>query len=102
MKRIALLPAAALLAFALAGCNGDDTSVPHESPPDSGTTQADSSTGGGDSGAGDSGQAGGEPDCYPNPKTHHEIINACTDAQAVDKKPVLPLLQPDGSLPPLP
>lgn len=40
--------------------------------------------------------------CYLNPQTHIEIINACTDAQAVDKTPVLPLLHPDGTLPPLP
>lgn len=41
-------------------------------------------------------------DCYPDPKTHEEIINACTDASRVDKKPVLPLLTADGGLPPLP
>jgi hypothetical protein len=41
-------------------------------------------------------------DCVVNPTTHLEIINACTDAQAVDKNPVLPLLAADGSLPPLP
>jgi hypothetical protein len=29
-------------------------------------------------------------------------INACTNAQAVDVKPVLPLLTADGGLPPLP
>lgn len=41
-------------------------------------------------------------DCFPNPKTHDEIINACTDAARVDKHPTLPLLQADGGLPPLP
>jgi hypothetical protein len=40
--------------------------------------------------------------CYPHPRTHVEIINACTTAQAIDKQPVLPLLRPDGKLPPLP
>ncbi len=46
----------------------------------------------------------GPPDasCFTNPQTHYEIINACTNAQAVDKKPNLPLLLPDGGLPPLP
>ena len=40
--------------------------------------------------------------CFANPTTHLEIINACTTAQAIDKTPVLPLLRPDGTLPPLP
>lgn len=40
--------------------------------------------------------------CYPMPRTHLEIINACTTAQAVDKTPMTPLLKPDGTLPPLP
>lgn len=40
--------------------------------------------------------------CYVNPKTHVEIINACTDTQAIDKAVNLPLLRPDGTLPPLP
>jgi hypothetical protein len=41
-------------------------------------------------------------DCYPLPKTYLELINACTDAEKVDKAPVLPLLMTDGGLPPLP
>jgi hypothetical protein len=40
--------------------------------------------------------------CYLNPQTSLEIINACTDAGFVDKSPELPLLLPDGGLPPLP
>jgi hypothetical protein len=46
----------------------------------------------------------GPPDasCFTNPTTHYEIINACTNAQFVDKNPTLPLLLPDGGLPPLP
>ena len=46
----------------------------------------------------------GPPDaaCFDNPTTHYEIINACTNAQFVDKHPNLPLLLPDGGLPPLP
>ena len=43
----------------------------------------------------------GEPDCFMNPTTHYEIINACTDAVKVDKTPTLPGLI-DGGLPPLP
>lgn len=48
--------------------------------------------------------ATGTPDaaCFENPTTHAEIINACTNAQSVIKKPNLPLLREDGSLPPLP
>ena len=50
---------------------------------------------------GPGGDAG--PDCVMSPaNTHLDIINACTNAQHVDKRPTLPLLNPDGSLPPLP
>lgn len=40
--------------------------------------------------------------CYAAPRTHVELLNACTTAQAVDKQPALPLLRSDGTLPPLP
>jgi len=48
--------------------------------------------------------ASGPPDaaCFENPQTHAEIINACTNAQKVYKKPTLPLLNQDGTLPQLP
>ncbi|MFT3925644.1 MAG: hypothetical protein QM778_24095 [Myxococcales bacterium] len=46
--------------------------------------------------------AGVPPDCFANPKTHLEIINACSDAERVEANPVLPLLGADGGLPPLP
>ena len=45
---------------------------------------------------------GAPSDCFMNPKTHFEIINACTDAVKITKNPTLPLLLPDGGLPPLP
>ena len=40
--------------------------------------------------------------CFTNPTTHLEIINACTTAEKIYKDPELPLLLPDGGLPPLP
>jgi hypothetical protein len=53
--------------------------------------------------------AGGEPDaynppCVTNPKTHEEILNACVkaDVEKIDKRPVLPLMGSDGTLPVLP
>lgn len=49
-----------------------------------------------------SADGGSEPDCVQSPTTHAEIINACTTSQHVDKTPVLPLLNSDGTLPPLP
>jgi hypothetical protein len=64
--------------------------------------------GGGTAGAGTGGTGtggtgtGGAPDCYMNPMTHVEIINACTDAEKIDKQSKPPLQNPDGSLPPLP
>ena len=53
-----------------------------------------------DAGGGDQPDAGGEVDCYENPTTHNEIINACTDAEAATDKDVdLPLLNDDGTVP---
>lgn len=43
-----------------------------------------------------------EPDCFDDPMTNYEIINACTTAEKIKKTPVLPLLKSDGTLPPLP
>ncbi len=40
--------------------------------------------------------------CFTDPHTYNEIINACTTAVKVTKTPNLPLLNADGSLPPLP
>ncbi|NVB78617.1 MAG: hypothetical protein HOV81_09505 [Kofleriaceae bacterium] len=40
--------------------------------------------------------------CFENPQTHYEIINACTTAQKVFKDSHPPLLNSDGTLPPLP
>jgi len=45
---------------------------------------------------------GAPSDCFMNPKTHFEIINACTDAVKITKNPTLPLQYPDGGLPPTP
>jgi hypothetical protein len=43
------------------------------------------------------------PPCFTNPQTYLEIINACTDAQAVDKTDDLsPMNVADGGLQPLP
>ncbi len=44
-------------------------------------------------------------DCFAGtPVTHEQIINACTDSSVtrIIKHPNLPLLNSDGSLPPLP
>jgi hypothetical protein len=40
--------------------------------------------------------------CFTNPQTNDEIINACTTAQKIFKTSHPPLLNPDGTLPPLP
>lgn len=42
------------------------------------------------------------PMCVDDPMTHVEIINACTTAMSVSKVAITPLLNPDGTLPPLP
>jgi len=44
-------------------------------------------------------------DCFSGtPTTHEQIINACVDSSVtrIIKHPTLPLLNSDGSLPPLP
>lgn len=53
-----------------------------------------------DMGRADQGPEG--PMCVADPMTHLEIINACTAATSVSKVAVTPLLNADGSLPPLP
>lgn len=40
--------------------------------------------------------------CFDDPQTHAQLLNACVDWQHVDKVPVTPLLNDDGTLPPLP
>jgi len=50
----------------------------------------------------DAAPGGEDASCFTNPTTHREIINACTNAEFVDKHPDLPLLLPGGGLPPLP
>lgn len=44
---------------------------------------------------------GGDEDCFDAPKTHDEIINACTDAVKIAKNPTLKKLTADGGRPPL-
>lgn len=78
----------------------DDSSALKESTPDAGAkAEVDSGPGpgGNDGGDGD----GGPKDCFENPKTHFEIINACTNATKITKNPTLSKLLPDGGLPPL-
>lgn len=55
-----------------------------------------------DAGSAPASDAGTPSDCFQNPSTYLEILNACTDAEKVVKKPSLPLLMVDGGLPPLP
>jgi hypothetical protein len=107
-RTLLLLVSFALGAAALGSACGDDlpsdttTSTTTTGDTTTSTTTTTSSSGGtGGAGTGGGG-TGGAPDCYPNPMTHLEIINACTDAQRIDAMPVLPLLEMDGGLPPLP
>lgn len=52
--------------------------------------------------AGADAPSGPDASCFENPQTHNEIINACTDAEKIYKDSNPPLLNPDGTLPPLP
>jgi hypothetical protein len=50
----------------------------------------------------------GPPDlgCYANPQTSNELLNSCppsgVSVDKIDKHPTLPLLNADGTRPPLP
>ncbi len=98
----ALIAASALAALA-AGC--DDSTTPRETVPvapvaDSGARDTGSTTIPGTDGG--TGTDAGPLDCFPDPKTHEEIINRCSNSEKIDKNPTLPLLYADGGLPPLP
>ena len=73
-----------LLAIMCAGCSDDGPpTMPHDAAIDAPVT----------------------PDaaCFSgDPVTHDQIINACTTAQKIYKTKQPPLLNADGSLPPLP
>jgi hypothetical protein len=108
LSRMALLASLGLGALGamsaslvVVGCDNSSSDAPHDAV-DSGNGGHDTGVIGNDGGSDGGSDAAPEPDCFTNPKNHFEIINACTDAAKIDKKPVLPLLQPDGSLPPLP
>lgn len=85
-----------LMATLLLCACGDDDEGPAPSPMDGGVTVDASSP------MDSSVDAAVPEDCYTNPKTYLELINACTDAEKIEKKPALPLLKSDGTLPPLP
>ena len=91
----------ALSLLLLLACD-ESNAVKEPSPTPTGTNTVDSGppidT---DGGPGVDGGDGGSTDCVMNPKTHAEIINACTTATKITKNPVLPKLLPDGGLPPL-
>jgi hypothetical protein len=80
--------------FAYLACT-DGSSAVKEGPPTS-------TTPGIDAGGSQVGIDGGssEKDCFDNPKTHFEIINACTKATRIVKNPTLNRISPDGGLPP--
>ena len=95
--RPAVLAALAIMTSSVAylAC-GDDSGAVKEAPPDSGPGSGND---GGPNGGNDGGDGG--KDCFDNPKTHFEIINACTTATKITKNPTLNKLSPDGGLPPL-
>ena len=99
-RRMHLAPSLLWLAIVLGGC-GDDGAT---SPPTDASTDAasDAAVARVDAGAIDASPLPPDLGCYTLPRTHVEILNACTTAESIDKTPVTPLLRPDGTLPPLP
>lgn len=101
LKGVVLVGVALAIAGGLFVVACDDSSSAVKEPivpKDSGTN----TDGGGTLPDGAPNPDGGPTDCFLNPRTHEEIINACTDAVKITKNPTLPLLYPDGGLPPLP
>lgn len=89
-----------VLLLPLAGCD-DSSPVKELSPSPTGTNALDGGPPVGSDGGSLNGKDGGPSDCVTNPKTHAEIINACTNATKITKNPTLPKLLADGGLPPL-
>jgi hypothetical protein len=107
MRWLSILAAPVLVAVlglsaCLSGCTEND--APHDTPASTGPFDTGVDTGAPvvvPDATSDSSDAV-PPECFTNPKTHFEIINACTDAARIDKHPTgLPFL-PDGGLPPPP
>ena len=101
MKSIYRIIGASLLlggAVFWAACGDDNNAVLEPAVvPDGGVTKADASND--IDGGTDSGVDSGPKDCFDNPTTAFEIINACTDATRIAKDPNLPLRLMDGGLP---
>jgi hypothetical protein len=79
-----------LFIVALAACGGSDSKTPDAQVIHEVDAAPDSPMG---------------PDCFTGtPMTHDQIINACPDpgVTVIFKHPNLPLMNTDGSLPPLP
>jgi hypothetical protein len=90
--RLALGAVLALSIAPLAACGSDNKNTPADAkligePPDA---------------AVDAAPVPSDASCITAPTTSDEMLNACTDSQKVAKKPTLPLLNADGSLPALP
>jgi hypothetical protein len=79
----------------------DETDAAVDTPSD-GTDDAGSARNDAGTPSDDGAEPTGPSDCFTDPVTYLEIINACTDAEKLDKKPTLPLLLADGGLPSLP
>ena len=94
----ALVHLASVASLVSLGCD-DGSSAVKEPPPNARPGGGPGS--GPDGGPSADGGDGGPSDCVMNPRTHLEIINACTNAVKITKNPVLPKLLPDGGLPPL-
>lgn len=105
---IALAAAGALVAFAAFAACGDDNAVKENVAKDSGTVDGQSPNVDGSGIPGSDGSIGPDgaiiDDCVakPDPNVYTDLLNACTTSFKIDPHPTIPLLFPDGGLPPLP
>jgi len=100
--RFQLLCGLCLSVLALGGVACGDDDDDSDSAPQAGESGSSAGSSGSDSGDSDAGEDDAGTAGSGTAKTHEEIINAPTDAEQVEVNPVLPLLNADGSLPPLP
>jgi hypothetical protein len=103
MKR--LLYGLSALMLVVAACGGTNNTTQDSGTPDSGQDSGQIDSGQLDSGQPDSGVDAGptlrSDNCWINPETNDQIINACTDAGFIDTDASVPL-NPDGGLPAIP
>ena len=105
---LVLAGAAALTILGAVAACSDDNAVKENVAKDAGTIDGQSPADGSVSPGADGSLIGPDgailDDCVamPDPNVYTDLLNACTTSFKLDPHPTIPLLFPDGGLPPLP